>query len=705
MRKTQWKRILVGALAVSMIAGNCAPAFAAGSGWKQNNTGWWYQNTNGTYKTNTWFQDGNDWYYFDGNGYMATGWLQDSTKNWYYLNPISNGKKGSMQTGWVQDGDKWYYLNSKAGGALQTGWINDGGKWYFANSSGVMQSGVISVDGVVYYLNPNSDGTKGAMMVGTYTIDGKTYTFGDNGASIGIAPAATVAFNSNGTTISSYASSSDSSSSSSSSSSGGSYSSSSTKKGNEYKNGDLYIRKAGTINAETLKALNAEGKEIQNVYISSTVGEGDVDLEDLDVNGDVFVRGGGSNTVTLKNCKIKGKLATDKLEGKQVHVLLSGNTTVAKVEVKRTAKIEIGSSTVKINTIVLNDIASVVLSEKDAEGNEIKVEIEIPVIIVETTKKVEVSVPVTTLEVNKANDQVVVNTEVKNVIVNAPAEIKLEDGAKVEKIEVGESAKGTSITASGTAKVETVVAGANCSIPGGTKVEVTNKEIEITDSNSKTNEKIEISEENIIERFKLTIGEYNHATASLDTKLVSEKDTATLTIVPELGYEVTEVTADGATVGALEEPEDGVVTTTITGVTKDTQIEIKVEKITDDKEDESTTDKEDESTTDKEDESTDGSENETGEFTITAAGKAVSGGSLVYTIKIKGKTVTDSAINLKAVKGDTVEVTAQVVGNGASYAVKLTVTGATDTNEAEDGVSFTMPEGNVTIEAELTEKK
>lgn len=705
MRKTQWKRILVGALAVSMIAGNCAPAFAAGSGWKQNNTGWWYQNTNGTYKTNTWFQDGNDWYYFDGNGYMATGWLQDSTKNWYYLNPISNGKKGSMQTGWVQDGDKWYYLNSKAGGALQTGWINDGGKWYFANSSGVMQSGVISVDGVVYYLNPNSDGTKGAMMVGTYTIDGKTYTFGDNGASIGIAPAATVAFNSNGTTISSYASSSDSSSSSSSSSSGGSYSSSSTKKGNEYKNGDLYIRKAGTINAETLKALNAEGKEIQNVYISSTVGEGDVDLEDLDVNGDVFVRGGGSNTVTLKNCKIKGKLATDKLEGKQVHVLLSGNTTVAKVEVKRTAKIEIGSSTVKINTIVLNDIASVVLSEKDAEGNEIKVEIEIPVIIVETTKKVEVSVPVTTLEVNKANDQVVVNTEVKNVIVNAPAEIKLEDGAKVEKIEVGESAKGTSITASGTAKVETVVAGANCSIPGGTKVEVTNKEIEITDSNSKTNEKIEISEENIIERFKLTIGEYNHATASLDTKLVSEKDTATLTIVPELGYEVTEVTADGATVGALEEPEDGVVTTTITGVTKDTQIEIKVEKITDDKEDESTTDKEDESTTDKEDESTDGSENETGEFTITAAGKAVSGGSLVYTIKIKGKTVTDSAINLKAVKGDTVEVTAQVVGNGASYAVKLTVTGATDTNEAEDGVSFTMPEGNVTIEATLTEQK
>ena len=674
MRKTQWKRVLVGALAVSMIAGNCAPAFAAGSGWKQNNTGWWYQNTNGTYKTNTWFQDGNDWYYFDGNGYMATGWLQDSTKNWYYLNPISNGKKGSMQTGWVQDGDKWYYLNSKAGGALQTGWINDGGKWYFANSSGVMQSGVISVDGVVYYLNPNSDGTKGAMMVGTYTIDGKTYTFGDNGASIGIAPAATVAFNSNGTTVSSYASS-DSSSSSSSSSSGGSYSSSSTKKGNEYKNGDLYIRKAGTINAETLKALNAEGKEIKNVYISSTVGEGDVDLEDLDVNGDVFVRGGGENTVTFKNCKIKGKLATDKSEGKQVRVLLSGNTTVAKVEVKKTAKIQIDSSTVKINTIVLSDIASVVLSKN--------VTIIIPVIIVETTKKVEVSAPVETLQVNKANEQVVVNTEVTNIVVNAPAEIKLEDGAKVEKIEVGESAKGTSITATESAKVETVIAAANCSVPGGTKVEVTNKEIEITDS--KTNEKIEIPEENIIERFELTIGKCDNATASLNTKLVSEKEEATLTIVPELGYKVTKVTAGEATVGDLKVAEDGVVTTTITGVTKATEIEITVEKEATDNPDNPDTDNPD----------TDNPNPDT-KFTITATGVTVSGEYVTYAInedKVTGA-------NFSTQYSGKVSIVLTVAGGYAAKQLNVTINKETTTyNPTQENPFEVNITGDATIEA------
>lgn len=695
MRKTQWKRILVGALAVSMIAGNCAPAFAAGSGWKQNNTGWWYQNTNGTYKTNTWFQDGNDWYYFDGNGYMATGWLQDSTKNWYYLNPISNGKKGSMQTGWVQDGDKWYYLNSKAGGALQTGWINDGGKWYFANSSGVMQSGVISVDGVVYYLNPNSDGTKGAMMVGTYTIDGKTYTFGDNGASIGIAPAATVAFNSNGTTISSYASSSDSSSSSSSSSSGGSYSSSSTKKGNEYKNGDLYIRKAGTINAETLKALNAEGKEIQNVYISSTVGEGDVDLEDLDINGDVFVRGGGSDTVTFKNCKIKGKLATDKSEGKQVRVLLLGETTVAKIEVKKTAKIAIGSSDVIIKTIVLNDMASVV--NEDAEGKTIEIDMLIPVIIVETTKKVKVEVPVTTLEVNKANEEVVINTTVTNVVVNAPVKVKLEDGANVTKIEVGESAKGTSITATESANIGTVVAGADCTVPAGTTVEATKEDVKVENSEG------EPVVAPVVKRFELTITKCDNATASLNTKLVSKEEKATLTIVPELGYKVKEVTAGDATVGALEVAEDGVVTTTITGVTKDTQIEIITEKGTTD---EPSTDEPgtDEPGTDEPGTDEPGTDTK---FTITASEITVTGACYSYKVN-DGTAVTGSTIKLTELKkGDTVEVS--VLISGANYAATLTVTGKdgskVETTPTENGVSFTMPEGNVTIEATLTEQK
>ncbi len=41
--------------------------------WKQDNTGWWYQNDDGSYTVNAWFQDTDyKWYYFNNSGYMQT---------------------------------------------------------------------------------------------------------------------------------------------------------------------------------------------------------------------------------------------------------------------------------------------------------------------------------------------------------------------------------------------------------------------------------------------------------------------------------------------------------------------------------------------------------------------------------------------------------------------------------------------------------
>jgi len=41
--------------------------------WKQDNTGWWYQNDDGSYPVNAWFQDTDyKWYYFNNSGYMQT---------------------------------------------------------------------------------------------------------------------------------------------------------------------------------------------------------------------------------------------------------------------------------------------------------------------------------------------------------------------------------------------------------------------------------------------------------------------------------------------------------------------------------------------------------------------------------------------------------------------------------------------------------
>lgn len=59
--------------------------------WQQNNIGWWWQNDDGSYPTNTWqYLDGNqdgisEWYRFDINGYMQKGWQLVDGK-WYYMN-------------------------------------------------------------------------------------------------------------------------------------------------------------------------------------------------------------------------------------------------------------------------------------------------------------------------------------------------------------------------------------------------------------------------------------------------------------------------------------------------------------------------------------------------------------------------------------------------------------------------------------------
>ena len=60
--------------------------------WKQNSTGWWWENADGSYPVSAWKQIGGSWYYFDANGYMTTGW-QQINGNWYYMDA-----SGAMMT-------------------------------------------------------------------------------------------------------------------------------------------------------------------------------------------------------------------------------------------------------------------------------------------------------------------------------------------------------------------------------------------------------------------------------------------------------------------------------------------------------------------------------------------------------------------------------------------------------------------------------
>lgn len=86
------------ALATSM-------SFSAFAGeWKQDSTGWWYQNDNGSYLSNGWYQENNTWYYFNQDGYMVTGWLHfTDTDRYYYFN-----QDGSMRTEPLEENGKTY---------------------------------------------------------------------------------------------------------------------------------------------------------------------------------------------------------------------------------------------------------------------------------------------------------------------------------------------------------------------------------------------------------------------------------------------------------------------------------------------------------------------------------------------------------------------------------------------------------------------
>ena len=137
------------------------------SGWQYIDGKWYYLNpAKENKRAKGWVNDPNDgnWYYCDQNGVLQTGWLSlDGT--WYLLS--SNSPVGARLTGWQWVKDSWYYLDPNDGG-LRSGWLED------PVGSGTM-----------YYLREVHDDHFGAMVTGTQTIGGKTFTFADDGHLIG----------------------------------------------------------------------------------------------------------------------------------------------------------------------------------------------------------------------------------------------------------------------------------------------------------------------------------------------------------------------------------------------------------------------------------------------------------------------------------------------------------------------------------------
>lgn len=144
------------------------------AGWMSNQTGWWYEEANGTYYRNTFKTIGGQTYYFDDSGYMKTGWVQDENGGWHLM-----AGSGEQLHGWQKVGDIWYYLNER--GVMQTGKITlDAGREYLLDNSGALiVSKITEYNGAWYETDGNGKIIKNKT---TYSAGGKKLRHGEDGS-------------------------------------------------------------------------------------------------------------------------------------------------------------------------------------------------------------------------------------------------------------------------------------------------------------------------------------------------------------------------------------------------------------------------------------------------------------------------------------------------------------------------------------------
>ena len=135
------KKAITIVIATATMASQAMPAMAAE--WKQDNTGWWYQEDNGSYPTNSWKWINGKCYYFDSNGYMLAstttpdGYTVDATGAWT-VNGVVQTQSTEQTSGAVHHNenydpahplknkvDEWHLRLTPESNALNTNYITN----------------------------------------------------------------------------------------------------------------------------------------------------------------------------------------------------------------------------------------------------------------------------------------------------------------------------------------------------------------------------------------------------------------------------------------------------------------------------------------------------------------------------------------------------------------------------------------------------
>lgn len=153
-------------LAAGILAVSMSITVWAGE-WKQDTTGWWYQNDNGSYPKNQWQEINGKQYYFGSNGYMLSNtttpdgykvgadgaWIQENTNAGNSLTPPQNYIELPLE----QYGITWEYDNENRrivnGQLLCNTWVHsrntrgDWEYWHYYGADGKLLKNGTTPDG------------------------------------------------------------------------------------------------------------------------------------------------------------------------------------------------------------------------------------------------------------------------------------------------------------------------------------------------------------------------------------------------------------------------------------------------------------------------------------------------------------------------------------------------------------------------------
>ena len=227
------------------------------------------------------------------------------------------------------------------------------------------------------------------------------------------------------------------------------------------------------------------GGTYQNVTITEDVANGEVTLSDLTINGDLTIQGGGSGTIKLIRCVIRGKIIMEKdssaSEAQPPRVLLTA-TNVPVVEATQPAIIEsadgsaVTNLTVKADVTIQGTQTSVknVTVPTDAAAPTVSVAdgAKVTTVVVQSPATVAADAGAAISNVTAQDDVSIASGSVGTVTVPAAAEnveIEVQTGAALDQLNA--QGNGTTIAADGA--VNNVTAQKNVTVASGSVGTVT----------------------------------------------------------------------------------------------------------------------------------------------------------------------------------------------------------------------------------------